>query len=201
MRDRDVRHALHDSLRREHAGELESTLFVDELGLCGAVRVDVAVVNGALSGFELKSAADTLARLPKQVAIYSQVLDYSTLVVAENHLDKAARLLPTWWGCTVARTHGEALWLDEIRPATFNPSIDPFALAQLLWREEALDALEGLDAAAGVRSKPRRDLWAKLVMETDLTTLRNIVRDSLKSRSGWRKAHELTTRRADLALA
>ena len=80
MRDGDVRAALHSQL----AGR--RSLVIDELGLCGAVRVDVATVDDALTGYELKSASDTLRRLPTQVEYYSKVLDYSVLVVADNHL-------------------------------------------------------------------------------------------------------------------
>src|SRR5690606_1667180 len=137
MRDRDVRRALHGQLLDEHASELDTTLFVDELGLCGEARVDVAVVNAALAGFELKSASDTLRRFPKQVEVYSRVLDYATLVVAENHLDHALPLLPEWWGCSVVRWDGERAHLDELRPAAFNPGIDAYSVAQLLWWDEA----------------------------------------------------------------
>lgn len=188
MRDRDVRAALHRQLLDEHADQLGSTLFVDELGLCGEARVDVAVVNAALSGFELKSEADTLRRFPAQIGVYSRVLDYCTLVVAESHLDHALELLPPWWGCSVVRWDGTQAWLDELRPGEFNPGIDPYALAQLLWWDEVFAALETADAARGMRSKPRTALWRRLSEVTDLPVLREIVRDALKARTRWRSA-------------
>lgn len=188
MRDSDVRRALHCQLLEQHSSELDTTLFVDELGLCGEARVDVAVVNAALSGFELKSASDTLRRFPTQVGVYSRVLDYATLVVAENHLDRALPLLPSWWGCSVVRWDGELAHLDELWPGEFNPGIDAYAVAQLLWWDEAFGTLEMLDAAKGMRSKPRKKLWAKLVETIDLTDLRALVRQHLKSRTGWRSA-------------
>jgi hypothetical protein len=44
-----------------------STLILEELGLKhGAARIDIAVVNGDLHGYELKSDSDTLSRLPRQ---------------------------------------------------------------------------------------------------------------------------------------
>lgn len=55
-RDGDVR-----TLLKRHLIEIHSstpTRILDELGLCeGDVRVDVATVNGELSGFEIKSPA------------------------------------------------------------------------------------------------------------------------------------------------
>lgn len=186
MRDRDIRAALHARLLAEHAEDLDSTRFVDELGLCGEVRVDIAVVNAALSGFELKSAADTLRRFPKQVDVYSRVLDYCTLVTAPSHLDHALEILPKWWGCVIVREGSESVSLDEVRPAKFNKKIDGYSLAQLLWRDEVLAALDSLDAARGCKSKPRAFLWLKLVEQTDIHELRDIVRNCLKRRERWR---------------
>ena len=181
-----MRVALHSRLLDEHANDLDSTLFVDELGLCGQVRVDVAVVNAALSGFELKSASDTLRRFPTQVDIYSRVLDFCTVVVAECHLDRALEMVPTWWGCIAARWDGESVVLDEVTPPAMNRGVDGFALAQLLWREETLAALESLDAAKGFRTKPRDALWRRLVDVTDVDQLRVVVREQLKARQRWR---------------
>lgn len=186
MRDADVRRALHEDLRLLHAGELDNTLFVDELGLCGEVRVDVAVVNGALSGFELKSARDTLTRLPRQVRTYSQVLDYASIVTAENHMTGVLKIVPKWWGVYCVKGDIEHLKIMKMRPPSFNPDIQAHKLGTLLWRSELLDALiqRGLDR--GVRSKPRKDMLSRLVENVSLEELRMIVRESLKARPNWR---------------
>ena len=64
MRDRDVRGAMLQLLGAEHAGE-KDTFILQELDVwSGAVRIDIAVINGELTGFELKSDRDTLERLP-----------------------------------------------------------------------------------------------------------------------------------------
>src|SRR4029077_13805561 len=59
---------------------------------------DVAVVNGALDGFELKSDRDRLDRLARQSEIYGAVFDRMTLVVGPRHERQAARMIPDWWG-------------------------------------------------------------------------------------------------------
>jgi len=188
MRDGDVRVALHKYLDQIHAQEMHETRLVDEFDLCGEVRVDVAVINGHLAGYELKSERDTLRRLPTQVEIYSRVLDWATLVVAERHLDHARPLLPEWWGVMVATgaPDGVALVLDK-EPAE-NPSVSPQHLVRLLWRDEVLNALEHRGLDHGVRSKPRGAMWARLAETVPLAELRMIVRDCLKRREGWRSA-------------
>ena len=60
MRDVDVRRAVHNKILRHHHGQ-DDTLVLDELGLLGGdTRVDIAVVNGKIHGYELKSDRDTL---------------------------------------------------------------------------------------------------------------------------------------------
>lgn len=177
---------MHAQLMAEHRDSLDATTFVDELGLCGEVRVDVAVVNGALSGYELKSARDTLRRLPTQVRIYSQVLDYASLVVADNHLDHARQLIPEWWGCIVAAWDGSGTKLTVVTQPQPNCGVDALSLAQLLWRDEALAELRRRGIDSGVRTKPRRAIWERLAAELELDDLRQAVRERLKARQGWR---------------
>lgn len=173
-------------LRAHHAAELDQTRFVDELDLCGQVRVDVAVLNGDLAGYELKSARDTLQRLPTQVAVYSKVLDRASLVVAETHLAHARAIIPEWWGLLVASNVGDKLCLEREREPLLNPAIDPSALVQLLWRDEALAALERRGLDTGLRNKSRALLWRALAKGLPLQELRQLVREQLKDRAGWR---------------
>src|SRR5262245_39425246 len=102
MRDADVRRAVKAWLVSQHGHERDARL-VEEMGIwSGSVRIDIALINGSLSGYELKSDSDTLERLPRQLAIYGRVFDYLHLVVGKRHADKARALLPDWWGVKVA---------------------------------------------------------------------------------------------------
>src|SRR5438105_12527967 len=163
MRDRDVRAALHTFLQLEHAHELAETRILNELSLCGMARVDVAVMNGELAGYELKSDRDTLRRLPAQIAVYSQVLDRATLVVADQHLEHGLEALPEWWGIMVASFERGETHLVRLRPSLLNTGVCPERLVQLLWRDEALDELDARGLARGVRGASRRALAERLV--------------------------------------
>jgi len=172
-------------LDAEHEND-PNTRVIDELALCGRVRVDVAVVNGYLAGFELKSERDNLRRLPTQVEVYSQVLDRATLVVAERHHGHAVDLLPEWWGVMIASHAGDGVRLDVERVGEVNGSVDPLAIVSLLWHAETLELLESIDAADGVRSKPRAAAWQRLVEAVETHELQGLVRNRLKARQGWR---------------
>lgn len=187
MRDRDVREGVWHWLEQEHAGD-NDTLMLDELGILnGSTRIDIAVVNGEIAGFELKSERDTLERLPMQRDLYNLVLDRVYLVVAENHHDKAVQLIPNWWGVWIAReTKGNRVEIFKERIAQPNPSLDAETICSFLWRDEALAILERHSASRGVRSKPREILYKRLAEVLPLNEVRDEVRSALKVRAGWR---------------
>lgn len=145
-RDRDVRLALHQKVLMDHHGD-ENTLVLDELGLRhGACRVDIAVVNSFLHGYEIKSDADTLYRLPNQIIVYGLVLDRVTLVVGKTHIQEVTSWLPDWWGIKIVSVGPRGgITFESYRPASMNPNIDPVALSELLWRSEVVSEI-------GVRS-------------------------------------------------
>ncbi len=187
MRDGDIRTALLRRLDRRHSHDPE-TLILQELGLRhGAARVDIAVVNGSLHGYELKSDSDSLERLARQARVYGSVLDRVTLVVGRRHAEAAMQMVPDWWGVHVAEMgpRGGVLF-SSVRRARNNPSQDPVAVAKLLWREEALELLHQLGAEKGFRSKPRAALYARLAEVARPEEIRSSVRDRLRGRTGWR---------------
>lgn len=187
MRDIDVREALWRRLSLEHPSERGRTWVVEELGIFGEVRVDVAVLNGMMIGYEIKSDRDTLKRLPKQVEWYSKVLDRAHIVVAENHLRDALEVVPDWWGCTVAISgKNGVVHLSDEREGRQNFGIDGKTLALLLWRTEALAALEDRGLDQGYRSKTRGAMAQRLAEALSLKELRDLVRETLKFREGWR---------------
>lgn len=188
MRDRDIRAALRESLRLAHQNEPD-TLFIDELGLCqGIVRVDFAVINGSLNGYEIKSEMDTLDRLPGQQAIYNKTLNTVTIVASGGHIPKIIKMVPEWWGITEAVGGEGKVELQQVRKAAPNPHIDPFAVVQLLWRDEVLSILEDLHLDKGIQHKPRRVLWKKLIENRPVEELCHLVRRQLKVRDNWRVA-------------
>jgi hypothetical protein len=188
MNDADIRVATKEALFLEHKGDSETVIF-DELGIQhGASRIDLAVVNGELHGFELKSNRDTLTRLPEQVEAYSRVFDRVTLVVGEHHLRKAVDMIPDWWGIRVARSEQGKLDFCDLRIALGNPSTDATSVAMLLWRGEALDFLEELGEAKGLRWKCKKEIYGALVDSVEFDRLRDRVRTCLRQRLGWRSA-------------
>lgn len=186
MRDIDVRLALRRQRLSRFLAE-PGTLVVEEMGLCqGDSRIDVAVINGSLHGYEIKSASDTLERLEQQAERYGYVFDRLTLVASKNHLDAATGKLPDWWGIAVAEEGPQGVMIRDIRPSRINVYQSAYHVAQLLWRDEALEVLEIAGKAKGLKTKARSEIWSALAVAIPLKTLRSKVRERLKARTGWR---------------
>lgn len=186
MNDSHIRAALIQELSIRYANDSQ-TLIVEELALKhGATRIDIAVINDQLYGYEIKSAKDTLIRLPDQARIYSSVLDRITLVVAYCHAYEALQIIPDWWGVELVHMGPEGVVISEARDPRDNPMIDKSSIAELLWRDEAIAFLEEMDAANGVRSKSRSVIYKRIVEVADLQSLRSRVCRQLRLRTDWR---------------
>jgi hypothetical protein len=181
--DLSIRVALRSRLLEAHSFQTD-TIVLEELGLCrGRVRIDVAVVNGSLCGYEIKSDRDNLRRLTTQIDVYGKVLDEATLVVGNRLLAEAIETVPRWWGVLrVTQTNG-GVEFTEVRCPRRNPQRNARALVELLWCDDALALLERRNAARGVRGKPRRIVWDRVCNRFDVEEIGEAVRAQLKSRA------------------
>ena len=182
-----IRRALRNRYLRHYKTQRE-VLVLDELGLAHArSRVDMAVINGYVHGYEIKSAVDKLDRLPRQLDIYRKSLQRLTLVVAPRHLDTVEIAVPNWCGIleVVQGPRGGIGFRCVQRPRT-NPDVDPFMLAHLLWREEASTALAELGVARRDLKGTRKDLYRLLLGMVSVSNLTALIKRSMLQRRSWR---------------
>lgn len=182
-----IRSALMKSLNKTHIKD-KKVRIIEELGVKhGESRVDVAVVNGIIHGYEIKSDKDTLQRLPKQMSIFNSIFNKVSLVVGKSHLYDAINILPDWWGVIVAKINTKGcVDFNLIREAEENRERDSISLARLLWKNEALELLEEKNKAKGFYSKSRDSIYKKLSTIFDQKTLERKVREAIFFRENWR---------------
>lgn len=186
MRDKEIREVLLQQLRKRYCND-SNTLIVEEFGLCqGDARIDIAVINGAMYGFEIKSERDTLRRLPGQRNFYNEVFDYVTIVADAHHLQSIRKVVPEWWGLNEAQNSNGKIKLLKRRGGEKNKEVAPEALVQLLWRDEVFEILKRRHIHQGLSGKPRRLLWARLSESLSLAELSKEVRTILRNRQNWR---------------
>lgn len=143
-------------------------------------RADVGLVNGSLSGYEIKSERDTLSRLPRQIPIYESIFDYTTLVVAAKHLKRSRTLLPPKWGLAVVDKSEDVNILRRVRKPKRNRQFSNADRVRLLWKVEIARLLR--EAGTPVRPDVSvRVLWG-MMSEWSSESIADAVRSCLKAR-------------------
>lgn len=185
--DQDIRRALHTSLQKKSFIS-ESHLIVDELSLeHGRNRVDIAVFNNYIHGYEIKSSKDNLLRLQNQLSQYSKSLQKVTFVVAENHYENVMLATPEWCGLILAvKGPRGGINLRSIRRAKLNPHVDFFSLAHILWKSEAIDLLYQNGITQKLEHKTRKELYQQLSLVLNVQQLALAIKVKLMKRGNWR---------------
>lgn len=182
LRDSHIRPALLQELKSRFPHE-GNDLILQEF-CCNAARIDVAVVNGALHGFEIKSDCDSLDRLCTQIAEYGKIFDFVTLVVGRKLLSCAKTEIPKWWGVTLATGVDSGVMLRRIRAPKANSAKDAGALARMLWKDEALKCLRRFGYRTVTSRNCATEVWEEASRVLDIDTLAEEARNTIRARGG-----------------
>ncbi len=130
--DKDIREPLFDFLE-ERYGKIR----ILEEQKIGRSRADVMMVTPkALYGIEIKSDADTYARLARQIIDYNQYYDLNYAVVGTRHALHIKEHVPDWWGIiTVELENGRPDFYIMRKPVA-NPKMNWKKKISILWRSE-----------------------------------------------------------------
>ena len=92
--DKDIREPLFDFLE-----EMYGKIRILEEKQIGKSRADIVMVLPDLvAGIEIKSDADTYARLKRQVKDYDQFYDRNYVAAGSSHALHIEEHVPEWWG-------------------------------------------------------------------------------------------------------
>jgi hypothetical protein len=186
--DRHIRQALYSEFLNIPQYCTDDTIIVDELDICGGTsRIDIAVINGRLHGYEIKSEQDNLRRLVDQIDSYNLVFNTLYIAVSEKHISEVERMVPEWWGILGALGNSSSLEIFNYRNAKENPCVDGFSVAHLLWREELISLLKcHTEVTRSYHKKSRIQLAKIAALNLDLIFLQDYVRQALKNRTTWK---------------
>lgn len=180
--DADIRQPLHDWIHRRHARG-SATGILHELKIPRpSARIDLAVVNGKMVGFEIKSDIDSLARLNRQAAAFEQVFDRVCMVTTEKHLSHAMGKIPSWWGVVVPSRRGNKVVFKPVRSMRRNPTQNNSALLYALTRAELVKILTAAGLSKGHKGKRKDDLIEVILGQLPARALRSEARRVLRLR-------------------
>ena len=192
--DKDIREPLFDFLEERYG----KTRIIEEKQV-GRSRADVILVRPLdLSGIEIKSDADTYARLKRQVKDYDRYFDYNYVAVGSRHGTHIAEHVPPWWGIITIEQEEAGVDFYILREASPNPSRCLRAKLSLLWRPE-LAHIQKINQMPKYREKSKAFVIEKILslvpeqllheqishelFERDYTTIKESIRQYRKSRN------------------
>lgn len=139
--DKDIREPLFDFLDETFG---KNRIFEEKT--IGRSRADVMMVTeDYLFGIEIKSDADTYARLERQVKDYNRFFDFNIVAVGSSHAKHVAEHIPEYWGIiTIDEADGADFYL--LREPKINPKREKEVLFRnqmsFLWRNELANIQE-----------------------------------------------------------
>lgn len=185
MKDIDIREPLIEKIVKLNEGH--DYRIIPEMAVCdGLSRVDIAVANGKLYGYEIKSDADTLERLPQQQEFYNKTFDKVFIVVGTKYESVIEEFIPDWWGIYVAYyDKRQNVLFKQKKKGRKNRTISAESLLELLWREEVENLLKKHNFK-GLSGKNRRILRQIASDNLSLREIKEYTRETLKQRKDWR---------------
>lgn len=184
LKDCDMRVLLIEELNRINSRH--SYRIIEEMAVCdGNARVDVAVANGKLCGYEIKSDADTLERLAVQQRCYDKTFDKMSIVVGKKFEDKIEECIPNYWGIYIASECSIGRRIRKKRSAKINKNVEAASLLELLWKDEVVLLLK-LAGIKGLSGKNRRILRQIAIDNLPFKEIKKFTRETIKNRKNWR---------------
>lgn len=181
LRDADIRRPLHIWLEKQHECCSETGI-IHELRIPRpSARADLAVINGEMVGYEIKSDVDNLARLPRQTRAFNRVFDRAYVVATERHARQAAEIVPEWWGVAIPALHAAQPFI-VVREADLNPSPSIEAALFILRKPELIRILEWHNLAKGMRDKKHSKIVRLAASGVEHSALKADVRRMLRAR-------------------
>lgn len=137
--DKDIRDPLFDFLEETYG----KTRILEEKKTGNARADAVMITPKLLYCIEIKSDADTYARLGRQTKYYDWYYDRNILVAGTSHAAHVKEHVPEWWGIIMVEPddNGE-IDFYVLREADVNPRVKDKRKITILWRTELNRLLE-----------------------------------------------------------
>ena len=158
----------------------------------------VMILPNAICGLEIKSDADTYARLKRQVRDYNLYCDYNFIVAGTRHAHHVSEHVPDWWGIITVESEQGRPDFYVLRKPEKNLKVDWKKKMSLLWRPELVHIQE-LNQMPRYKEKskqfviekillkvPRENLYAQIsqeLFERDYTIIEEQIRAYKRGRN------------------
>lgn len=175
--DKDIREPLFEYLEEQY----DKVRILEEKTM-GRSRADVVMVlEEEVVGVEIKSDADTYARLSRQVKDYDRFFDRNLVVVGTSHAHHVAEHIPDYWGIITVEEQGENCDFYILREALENPKKKMLHKIRLLWRPE-LAHIQEINGMPAYKQKSKDFVQKKILEKIPEEVLQKQISDELFER-------------------
>jgi hypothetical protein len=180
LNETDIKAALIDKLIER--GMLHDAVLINEMVVANwSRRADIAVVNGKLYAFEIKSDFDSLQRLDGQVSAYLDRFDKVTVVTTRKFTNLISEQMPPDVEIWEAISDGEDVSFRVARRGKTKEITCKRTLCGFLLKSEIISFLRQSNAPPNLQELSREDLIS-LAKARSLKELRSYVLACLKVR-------------------
>lgn len=181
LRDQDIREPLFEFLEEK----FDKIRIIEEKQIAKS-RADVMVVlPDSLVGIEIKSDADTYARLERQVKDYNRFFDFNYLVVGSTHARHAAEHVPDFWGIISAEELEAGIDFLVLREPSENKRAQKTYKMKrklsILWRPE-LAHLQEINNMPKYKQRSKDFVINKIMEKVDWNMLHSQISEELFER-------------------
>lgn len=175
--DKDIREPLFEFLEEKYG----KVRIIEEKRM-GRSRADIVMVlSDLIVGIEIKSDADTYARLSTQVKDYDTFFDCNIIVAGGSHGRHIAEHVPEYWGIiTVDEADGD-IDFYVYREMTQNPMTDLQRQLGFLWRPE-LAHIQEINEMPRYKDKSKQFVIEKIAGRVPRETLKLQISEELFER-------------------
>lgn len=181
LKDQDIREPLFDFFD-EKFGKVR---IIEEKQIAKS-RADVMLVlEEKLIGVEIKSDADTYARLARQVKDYNKFFDYNYVVVGSSHSKHIEEHVPEYWGIIEAISKEESVEFNVLREPEINKRAQrTYKMKRklsILWRPE-LSHIQEINGMPKYKQRSKDFVITKIIEKVPWDLLHRQISEELFQR-------------------
>lgn len=179
IREKAIKAALVDWLFDK--GMFNDAILVSEMVIANwSRRADLAIANGRLYAYEIKSDGDSLKRLPGQIDSFSAHFDKVTVVAASKFVSSILKDYPAHVGVLEAYSSGSKIKFRQARAGRLVENRDIFRLSTFLTKAEIIKLLR--QNGYKLSSDATRRQLVEMVSKLPLKQVKSFVLACVKAR-------------------
>lgn len=179
LREQDVKIALIDWLYKK--GMLSDATIINEMVVANwSRRADLAIANGSLQAFEIKSDFDSLKRLDGQLKIFKSSFEKVTIVCAPKFTCEVSKRVSSDVGVVEFQSNNGSVRFKVIQKGRICSRLNKVAYLDFLLKTELKDLLN--QHGITFSNELHRDCLEVLASKISLNKIRDFVIASIKNR-------------------